>query len=201
MMRCVSQEGGPCILSAAGAWKVKRSLSSSEVNWPDDFSVPLKPMLSAISVLTSCRWYTFSSMVPLESSLYTTTGFFWPSRHTRPIACRSWAGFQSESKRMRRFAPTRLRPAPPALVDSRNTFPRYPALNRLTRSTRVSVGVFPSRRHVLSPILSQSSLMRSRMRVKPDTTTVLSPEAVCSVARRICPNTFSLFEADSHPGK
>lgn len=35
--------------------------------------------------------------------------------------CRSVAGFQSVSKRMRRLAPTRLRPAPPALAESSST--------------------------------------------------------------------------------
>jgi len=43
----------------------------------------------------------------------------WPSLHTRAMACRSTAGFQSLSNRTRRLAPTRFSPAPPARVDSK----------------------------------------------------------------------------------
>ena len=51
------------------------------------------------------------------------TGLAWPSRQTRAIACASVAGFQSESKSTRWFAPTRLRPAPPAFAERRKTSP------------------------------------------------------------------------------
>ena len=65
----------------------------------------------------------------------------WPSRHTRAMACRSFAGFQSMSKSTRRDAPTMLSPTPPALELSRNTVsgPKR-LLKRSTSATRFAVG-------------------------------------------------------------
>jgi hypothetical protein len=53
---------------------------------------------------------TFSSMVPLARKRYTYTRFFWPSRHTRPEACLSTAGFQSQSNSSSLLPPTKLSP-------------------------------------------------------------------------------------------
>ena len=81
---------------------------------------------------TFAAW-TFSSIVPTVKNLhfkvsakscmrivriylYSYTNFFCPSLQTRAAACLSLAGFQSPSKRTRRFAPIRLRPQPPAEV-------------------------------------------------------------------------------------
>ena len=44
----------------------------------------------------------------------------WPMRWARDMACRSFWGFQSESKMMTVSAVARLMPRPPARVDSRN---------------------------------------------------------------------------------
>jgi hypothetical protein len=44
-----------------------------------------------------------------------------PSLHMRDIACKSVAGFQSESYRTKRDAPVRFRPTPPAFALSKNT--------------------------------------------------------------------------------
>jgi hypothetical protein len=49
-------------------------------------------------------------------SRYTVTSFFCPKRHARSFACLSVCGFQSGSKRMMRFAPTKFTPTPPVLV-------------------------------------------------------------------------------------
>ena len=46
----------------------------------------------------------------------------WPSRQIRAMDCWSFAGFQSESNNINRFAPMRFRPVPPALEDNRNTY-------------------------------------------------------------------------------
>jgi hypothetical protein len=49
------------------------------------------------------------------------TDLICPSLHMRDIACKSVAGFQSESYRTKREAPVRFRPTPPAFALSKNT--------------------------------------------------------------------------------
>ena len=103
-----------------------------------------------------------------------TTGFVCPSRHTRASAWRSFAGFQSESNRTSRFAPTRLSPTPPALQLSRNTSPPRPSLKRFTSPVRRFGATLPSRREIFPRIPSVDSHIAwttSRVDVNPDTTT------------------------------
>mmetsp|Transcript_5136 Transcript_5136/g.14415 ORF Transcript_5136/g.14415 Transcript_5136/m.14415 type:complete len:266 (+) Transcript_5136:1548-2345(+) len=108
-------------------------------------------------------------------------GFFCPSRQTRAIACSSVAGFQSESNRMRWLAPTRFRPAPPALEESRNTS-HAPQFSASTCCCLSSVDVLPSMRPkvVSVPSLRVTSLRRTASSMsstftKRLTTTTLSP--------------------------
>ena len=72
-----------------------------------------------------------------HSDLYWYVRFFCPSRQHRAAACLSLAGFQSGSKRMRRFAPMIFKPHPPALLDSRKMKcpPRRGAPELLNSST------------------------------------------------------------------
>ena len=62
-----------------------------------------------------------SLFLPVVRRRYTTHALGCPSLQILAMACRSMAGFQSESYSTKRFAPIRFKPAPPALVDSRQT--------------------------------------------------------------------------------
>mmetsp|Transcript_13033 Transcript_13033/g.41121 ORF Transcript_13033/g.41121 Transcript_13033/m.41121 type:complete len:256 (-) Transcript_13033:1545-2312(-) len=111
------------------------------------------------------------------------TGFFCPSRQTRASACRSLAGFQSRSKRMRRFAPTRLRPTPPARVDSRKTKDMGPPRLKLsTRFCRLLAPVDPSRRAVGHDCSEHTRSSRSKHCVELDTMTTRSSTLRASVS-------------------
>ena len=107
--------------------------------------------------LWDCRWKIFSSIVPVAMNRYTKQSFFWPSRHTLASACWSAAGFQSYlsrvirglpgSNRMRRFAPMRFKPQPPAfeLNKKTNSAPSG-SLKRSTSFCRLFTFMVPSSR-------------------------------------------------------
>lgn len=60
-----------------------------------------------------------SSLSRSQSSLFPLTCFFWPILWARACACKSFWGFQSESKMTTVSAEAKLIPRPPALVESR----------------------------------------------------------------------------------
>ena len=92
-----------------------------------------------------------------------------------PPACLSSAGFQAGSNRMRRLAPTRLRPQPPALDDSRNTnWRRAGSQNCLTKVVRLPTDVDPSRRRQGQPRSLHSTANKSSVWVALDTMTTRS---------------------------
>ena len=72
--------------------------------------------------------------------------FVCPSRCMRAVACKSFAGFQSQSKRTSLLAPIKFNPTPPAFLESRKTDPPRPLLNEVTRCVRLCDGVVPSNR-------------------------------------------------------
>lgn len=66
--------------------------------------------------LKRCRLMIFCSRVSRSTRRYTLTVRFWPILCARSMACRSFMGFQSCSKKMTVSAPVRLRPRPPTAV-------------------------------------------------------------------------------------
>jgi len=78
-------------------------------------------------------------------SLRTLTSFFCPILCARSWACRSWCGFQSESKMTTVSAVWRLRPKPPARVDKRKMkYSEFAMLKIFNISPRSSLFVMPS---------------------------------------------------------
>ncbi len=68
------------------------------------------------------------------------------------LTCRSWCGFQSESKMMTVSAVCRLSPSPPALVERRKMkYSEFLSLKALSMSARSSDLVIPSRRRKRYP--------------------------------------------------
>ena len=94
----------------------------------------------------------------------------------RAVACKSFAGFQSQSKRTSLLAPIKFNPTPPAFLESRKTDPPRPLLNEVTSCVRLCDGVVPSNRVNRNPgeaVVSAFS-MTSSVDVHPDTTTTRS---------------------------
>mmetsp|Transcript_2118 Transcript_2118/g.8167 ORF Transcript_2118/g.8167 Transcript_2118/m.8167 type:complete len:276 (-) Transcript_2118:4538-5365(-) len=108
----------------------------------------LRDMLSefttafATSSLKRCRDMTFSSRVPFVSKRYTFTVRFCPKRCARSMACRSFCGFQSCSRKTTVSALVRFKPNPPTCVVSSKTSIDGSALNFRTTSNR-AVGATP----------------------------------------------------------
>ena len=78
-------------------------------------------------------------------SLRTLTSFFFPILCARSWACRSWWGFQSESKMTTVSAVWRLSPKPPARVDNKKMkYSEFAMLKIFNISPRSSLFVMPS---------------------------------------------------------
>ena len=121
----------------------------------------------------------FSSMGVAVTSRSTRTSCFCPMRCARAIACRSICGFQSESKRMTVSALCRLRPRPPARVESMNMkWGELGALNCASRSPRSSPLVLPSSRKWQYRIIWQYSSSRFMSCTICEKTSTLCPSAL-----------------------
>ena len=81
---------------------------------------------------------------------------FWPMRCARLMACRSFCGFQSESKMTTVLAVARLIPSPPARVESRKTKSEEPGwLKWSIACVRRRLSVEPSMRWAWKPRMRQ----------------------------------------------
>ena len=86
-----------------------------------------------------------SSTELIVMSRRTRTSLVWPILCALSCACRSWWGFQSESKIMTVSAVWRFSPRPPALVERRNMKYSEPLqLNSFSMSPLSSALVMPS---------------------------------------------------------
>ena len=114
----------PSALKIAEAPNVTASsISSFDGPW-GFFSWFNRPCCTTIASNLSfflARSTIFSSIVSAVTSRYTWTGFVWPMRWHRSMACKSACGFQSESNKIQVSAVCKLIPNPPALVDSKKT--------------------------------------------------------------------------------
>mmetsp|Transcript_18327 Transcript_18327/g.37060 ORF Transcript_18327/g.37060 Transcript_18327/m.37060 type:complete len:240 (+) Transcript_18327:536-1255(+) len=100
----------------------------------------------AMCILNACRLMIFSSSVSRISSRYTETTRFWPRRCARSIACRSFIGFQSWSRKITTSAAVRLRPRPPTDVVSSIRSTEGSELKRVAIPNRCCAGTLPSSR-------------------------------------------------------
>mmetsp|Transcript_15070 Transcript_15070/g.38355 ORF Transcript_15070/g.38355 Transcript_15070/m.38355 type:complete len:228 (+) Transcript_15070:957-1640(+) len=102
------------------------------------------------------RSSTFSSMLFSVTKRYTVTGLVCPMRCARSMAWMSTCGFQSESKRTTMLAFWRLRPSPPARVESRKrNLSESGAMKLSIISSRTSPAMPPSMRQYLCPLYQQ----------------------------------------------
>mmetsp|Transcript_16562 Transcript_16562/g.57897 ORF Transcript_16562/g.57897 Transcript_16562/m.57897 type:complete len:303 (+) Transcript_16562:375-1283(+) len=114
--------------------------------------LPAAPLPCAIIASSSpsfseARWNMACSYVLRVTRRYTCTFCDCPMRCTRACACRSFCGFQSESKMMTVSADTRLMPRPPARVDSSmQKAGESGLLNRSMAACRSRPRMWPSRR-------------------------------------------------------
>eukprot|EP00962_Isochrysis_galbana_P021382 scaffold6308_cov111-Isochrysis_galbana.AAC.2 len=96
--------------------------------------------------LNLCSDMIFSSSVPRVMRRKTETERRCPSRWARSIACRSFIGFQSWSRKMTVSAEVRLSPSPPTLVVSSIRSMLGSELNLSTSAPRRPAGTRPSSR-------------------------------------------------------
>ncbi len=85
----------------------------------------------------------FSSTVPRQTNLWTSTFFVCPMRNARSVAWFSTAGFHQRSKWITCEAAVRFKPDPPALSDSTKNGTDSSSWKRLTRSLRFLTSVSP----------------------------------------------------------
>mmetsp|Transcript_7253 Transcript_7253/g.16993 ORF Transcript_7253/g.16993 Transcript_7253/m.16993 type:complete len:201 (-) Transcript_7253:947-1549(-) len=129
-----------------------------------------------MSRLKSCRCSIFSSIEPVVTMRQMRTSRSCPGRCTRAIAWLSGAGFQSQSYSTILLAAGRLKPVPPARVESRKANCSAPERLKLSTSCcRLSVGVLPSSRTQPQPRARNAPCSRSSERWNCAAMTTLSP--------------------------
>ena len=163
----------------------------------------------------------FSSTVPRQTNLWTSTFFVCPMRNARSVAWFSTAGFHQRSKCTTCEAAVRLSPEPPALSDSTKNGTDSSSWKRLTSSLRFFTSVSPcstspgrpntpprndasgavtSRNWVKTSAFSCLAAITSHelAQARPLAAVVLGPGAVAQPLRRVVADLLEAHEEGEH---